>query len=140
MKVARFADQAREFGGHPAVATSAMDRAIQTEVAEALALESSETERRQEESAAEGGDSSDEQLTLVFSAAGVAHEILAGPPSVPLGQSMTFCGRRSGLGRGEAKLSARSSLPKSYNPLLDAKSWDLKTLRITKVLKINSAD
>ena len=93
-----------------------MDCGIQTEIAEALAVESLGAGSRRSE-ANEETSANSEGLTLVFSAAGVAHEVLAGPPETPLGQSLTFCGWRFGSGRGDVRLATRAAMPKSHKLL-----------------------
>ena len=98
------------------VEESTADKEIQTEVAEALAVEAMESDRREAGSQTGQRNDHEHELTLAFSAAGIAHEILAGPPATTLDQSVTFCGWSFGRGR-DVSLAPRSALPKSHKLL-----------------------
>ena len=82
------------------------DKEVQTEVVEAIAVEVMAARAPQPE-----------DLTLAFSATGLAHAVLAGPPEFPLDACMSVCGWRFGRSSGSASLAPFSALPKCYKLL-----------------------
>ena len=104
------------FENLPVVLEAVEDKGVQTEVAEALARESMESEIKELSDRPAAVEDGPVDLVLAFSAAGVAHEVLVGPPAFASDQWTTFCGWKFGRSR-EVSLASRASLPRSHKLL-----------------------